>query len=624
MNLRKQFTLRFFLLIVFTGFTMLLISSPVIKNYIALAAGSLFIDAPVPDQALNSSAVVVNGRSDVNSTVYVFVDNALDGITAAAEYGSWSFTTGPLAEGQHSVYAAITGTEGETIISDTVNFDIDLTPPQVNIAAPGENAYVNLPLIKGITEPLAQVTVVVYGRANTVTADLLGNWSFFDPGLPEGSHTVTVSAVDRAGNQGEALNRLFTLDITRPVTIPDLFSGDYMTTVPVDIAPYIWILEQSPIDPALLETAVSMTEYNSDTSQNNVPGAVSTFVYTDVYGENYYGLRFVPESPLSQSTRYVVEVNSFVYDAAGNFIIPRSWTFTTVGDVYSDNPHGNYIDNVNTCANCHAPHNAASPKLVQPLNSESSLDNYCNACHDGTVAPPVNNWSRPNIHNAQASMDGVSGTSSCASCHNPHLSWEPENPNLLQDYYRFEHNDPTNPYLPDSSEDKLCESCHTGAIKDDPQVSYVTYQYKNRNTATGVPDDYNLCLRCHDGGQAVNIAVYYSGPSGHLLTPLDAGPMTGYMPCADCHETHGSDNPKLLRNKLGHNYGLTFSAGGSWDSAAERRFCLSCHNGLTELYGITVGLNKEVLGHEDTNTTTCGQCHGGSSSAAAHAPVVRR
>ena len=616
---RKLFALGFFLLTLIAGFTILLAGSPVIKYHIALAAGSLSINSPVEGQALNDPVVTVSGTGDANAIVDVFIDNILDGTTAVSVYGSWSYSTSPLAEVAHEVYATTVGTEGEIIISDTVNFEIDLTPPQVTIITPGENDYVNLPMIEGITEPWSQVTAMVYGREHKVTADLLGEWSVFDPDLPEGSHTVTVSAVDRAGNQGESVDRSFTLDTTRPVVMPDIFPGEDMTTVPVDIAPYVRILENSPIDSEQLQYAFIITEYVSDTISNNVSGTVYSSVDADVYGE--YGLRFVPESSLRLSTRYEVEVNPLVYDAAGNPIIPRSWNFTTASDVYNENPHGNYIDNVNTCVNCHAPHTASYTKLIQPKYPEDSLDYYCDACHDGTSAPQVSNWSMPNLHNSQISIDGVRGTSSCAGCHNPHLTWVPDNPNLLQDYFWYEHNDPTNPYLSDTSEEQLCESCHSASIKDDPRVNYVKYQYKKRNTATGVSDNYSLCLRCHNGIQAVNIAVYYNEPSVHFIVPLDASPIKGYMPCADCHETHGGENIRLLKNKLGHNHGREFSASGSWDAGVERRFCTSCHNGLTEMYGITVGFNSTIPGHESSNPDACSRCHGGST-AAAHAPQL--
>ncbi|MHB9093374.1 MAG: cytochrome c3 family protein [Eubacteriales bacterium] len=624
MKLRKHFALRHWILVISVALITLLAGSPVIKYCIALAAGTTpSVSSPAQGQALNTSSVLITGIADVNSSVDVYIDNVLSGTTVAAGDGSWSFSTGTLAEAAHNVYATTLGPSGETLTSTTVDFQIDLTPPVISITKPADNHYVNLPEIQGVTEPEAEVTISVYGKDSKVTADLFGNWSYFDPGLPEGTNSVTVTAVDKAGNVGNPSTSTFTLDMTRPVVLPDLFPGDDMTNVPVSISTYVSIREKSPIDPTAFQSAIRLTEFVSDTVYRTVNGTVYNSVYTDVYGEQIYSLIFMPETLLRISARYTVEVNPLLSDPAGNQVMPRNWTFTTVGDVYGENPHGNYIDNVNTCVNCHKPHTATDSKLVRPPDSPSnSLDNYCNACHDGTSAPFVSNWSMPNLHNVQVSIDSVKGSGSCTACHNPHLTWVPENPNLLQDYYLYLHNDPTNPYLPNSSEQELCESCHEGTIKDDPRVNYIRYQYKKSNTSTGVPEDYSLCLRCHDGGKAVNIAVYYSLPSGHFLIPLDDSPINGYMPCADCHETHGSENIKLLKNKLGHNKVQAFKAGSSWDTDTERRFCTGCHNGLTELYGITVKFDATIPGHETGNPDQCSRCHGGSTVAAAHAPVV--
>lgn len=610
-------------MLVIVVFVLLVTESPVIKNFFADAADTFVcITSPVQGEAYNTVSVVVYGLTDANLTVNVYIDGALAGTASADSDGKWFFALGTLAEGIHSVYADTSGLAGQVISSDTVYFEIDLTPPIVTIANPADGTYINFPVIEGSTEPEVKVTVFIDGQQAEVISDTFGEWCYYNETLPEGNHTVYASASDRAGNIGVSASHSFVLDMTRPAVLPGIFPADDMTQVPVDMPAYIYIKESSPIDPGLLDSAFQFTEIVCDAVYAAVYGTVYTNVFTDVYGEQYYGLMFKPDSLLKRSTMYSVEINPALVDVAGNPVFPRSWTFTTAGDVYSENPHGNYIDNVNTCINCHRPHRGAAPKINKPPRGYvGSLDDYCLSCHDGTAAPVTAGWSAPHAHDFQISIEGVTGTNACAACHNPHLTWTPDNPNLLQDFYLYDHNDPTNPYLPDSSEDQLCENCHSGSIKDDPRVFYIKYRYSKRHETSGSPGDYSLCLRCHDGGNAVNIAVYYSSPSGHFLAALDESPLNGHIACADCHETHGSKNIKLLKLKLGHNNTQIFEAGAVWDAGTERRFCTGCHNNMTEIYGITAGFDLAIPGHQAENSQPCHDCHGGSPIAAAHAPT---
>jgi len=587
-------------------------------HFAAEAAGPLItITRPTDGQYLNSVTPTVYGTTyDANATVNVYIDDMLAGSTTSAGDGSWDLTPGPLAEVSHTVYA--TTESGYT--SALVNFTVDVTPPPVTITYPEASSYVNLPLIEGVTEPETQVTVSVYGRQATVTSDMLGYWFYFDETLPEGTHEVRAKAIDRAGNEGFSATHSFVLDMTRPVVSTNLTPPDVMTRVYREQVVSIQVYDDSPLDQAYMASALSMYKINS------ADGTVDTSVYGTVYGSVYFNadtkeISFTPDAPLDPMTKYYVTVDPLLADIAGNPIYTRSWTFTTMGDESTEKPHGNYIENVNVCVTCHRPHNSDGPKLNKSRFSVTQyIDNYCTACHDGTVAPIPEKWQSDHKHNFEVSIDGTTGTNSCASCHNPHLTWTTDNPNLLQDYDMYLHNDPTNPYLPSTSEQALCESCHTPDIKDDQRVSYVRYRYETWHTTSGTLEDYGLCLRCHDGGNAVNIAQYYSGPSRHMTVALDESPLNGHLACSDCHETHGSSNIKNLKTRLGHNNAQAFQAGSVWDPATERLFCTSCHNNLTELYGITVEFDTTIPGHEAEYPDGCSRCHGGSPRAAAHAP----
>jgi hypothetical protein len=532
-----------------------------------------------------------------------------------------------------------TTTAVETLSEDT-------TPPDVSITSPIEGQYVNS--IKGKTEPNLSVSVYIDGNEGTVVADEMGNWSFVPKNVADGLHSVYATAADAAGNTGtsQTINS-FILDTIRPIVLPTLYPVPDAARIPTDTPVKIQFQDSSALDSANINSAIILSDKNE-----NVSGSVN-------FDEGTKQLTFTPSLPLKPYTTYYVYVNPLIQDVAGNLVHPRIWSFTTdettasnIVSFYnglspSENPHGNYTDNVNICSNCHSTHRGTSPKLTNsfyPPTGNSSgqislpIDNYCMACHDGTNAPIPENWSTdPTVHkhDVQVSMDGSKGTSGCTSCHDPHLTWNPNtDPNTnsnsfsLRGYYKYVHTDNT---LPTTSEQQLCEACHTPDVKNDSRVAYVQYSYLKQNTATGIPDsttglpnDYSLCLRCHDGKIAKSdIATLYKLNSGHTLKADDGSPLNGDLACADCHDTHASPNVKELKQQLGNNniQDPFVKTTGNWDATTERIFCLKCHNNSTELYGKTIPINTAVSGHDGADTRSCSSCHGdGDFIIGAHAP----
>jgi predicted CXXCH cytochrome family protein len=519
--------------------------------------------------------------------------------------------------------------------SSVTTESVDITPPDVSITSPIEGQYVNS--IKGKTEPNLTVSVYIDSNQGTVVADETGNWSFVPTNVADGLHSVYATAADAAGNIGKSQTiNSFILDTIRPIVLPTLYPVPDAARIPTDTQVKIQFQDSSALDSANINSAIILSDKNG-----NVSGTVN-------FDAGTKQLTFTPILPLKPYTTYYVYVNPLIQDVAGNLVHPRIWSFTTdettasnIVSFYnglspSENPHGNYTDNVNICSNCHSTHRGTSPKLSSPLYP--SVDNYCMACHDGTNAPIPENWSTDPVvhkHDVQVSMDGSKGTSGCTSCHDPHLTWDPNtDPNTnsnsfsLRGYYKYVHTDNT---LPTTSEQQLCEACHTPDVKNDSRVAYVQYSYLKQNTASGTPDsttglpnDYNLCLRCHDGKIAKSdISSLYKLQSGHTLKADDGSPLNGNIACADCHDTHASPNVKELKQQLGNNniQDLFVKTTGNWDATTERIFCLKCHNNSTELYGKTIPINTAVSGHDGADTRSCSSCHGdGDFIIGAHAP----
>lgn len=202
---------------------------------------------------------------------------------------------------------------------------------------------------------------------------------------------------------------------------------------------------------------------------------------------------------------------------------------------------------------------------------------------------------------------------SCTGCHNPHTGWTKENPNRLQ----------------------------SKSITDATGTHFQTYSYKKGSSVTGSSEDFSLCLSCHNGQKGVsNIDQYYKSESyvsqsGHKITPSNAGGENGQLPCAECHETHGSNNIMMLKEELGNvritddkdKYKTSFD---TWTAYDERAFCMKCHDGSKVIYGKTGTFSATkadsvtpITGHQTGDDQACSNCHGGASGTAieaAHAP----
>lgn len=537
------------------------------------------------------------------------------------------------------------------------------------------------------------ITIKAYeGTTELTTKDNLKidytnhTWAFSNQ-FTNGSHEVTFTADDNVvtTNAQISIKRTIFIDTTRPqvketkLVGPKDINGQQdetaiedMTHVPVDAAIKVTIAENDTLDilkdangkylNPISVTTSSGTEIKS--KEENLPppsGTNGIFTFT-----------FTPETSLKPSTNYYVYINPNIVDKSGNIVYTKFFNFTTASDLdEKDNPHGHYALNTNMCAACHSSHVGSNDSLeggyyqvtFDDKLKEDQSQNYCMACHDGTLnAPAIDKINSKYQHNnpadySQAGTDTLNQTDSCTSCHNPHMSWSKENPNMLKDHYVYTHKDAdkdkgVNPLKVDSLE-VSCNNCHEDNTIYDQSKNpgqYEVLSYNKSSTSVGQLSDYSLCLRCHNleknklDPKTVDIATYYSDTkSGHNFvlaanqsTQADGSTLNGQIPCAECHDTHGSNNIMNLREQLG-NVKLSDAdkfktTGTSWTASNERQFCLKCHNNSTEIYGKTGTFNSTnaagnlITGHQIGDTQPCSSCHGTGSTAvekalsAAHAP----
>lgn len=502
----------------------------------------------------------------------------------------------------------------------------ELAPPIITILSPVPDSILNTNTVKisGIVSDDASnpplIRLEVLNSDNTLLKALdpptaTGEWNTEIQNLANGDYTYFIKAIDESGKTASE-TITFSVNLSRPFVLPNVYPPMDHTRVALDTTIRATLSDDQLIK--IMNVSDPLFVYSSG---GPVLGSSS-------FDSTTQSITFTPTTSLSSNKKYYVTVNPAILDNANNKIFPRSWSFTTASVPLVEDPHGNYTHNVNTCVNCHGTHVSKGSKLENGKYSKPNTDNYCMACHDGTAAPLTENMNKTHAHNFNVDQDLTSKSGTCTGCHNPHLTWSDSNPNMLKDHWTYDH--PNSTKETHDTEDILCEKCHDRATtykKDATQVQYKVFQYRKSTTATGLKDDFALCLRCHNGSKAkIDIAQFYESgaSSGHIIKAVDGSPLNGQIPCADCHDTHGSNNIKILKEKLGHENQMDFSeAAGDWDAAKERTFCVKCHNASTAIYGVTARFSDTIPGHEISSAEACSNCHGGASNSfleAAHAP----
>jgi hypothetical protein len=168
----------------------------------------------------NDPALTVAGTGEIGGTVIVWDGLTSVGSATVDEDGNWSadVTLTP-GDGTHSLTAKETDAAGNTgDASAAVGYDLDTTPPVVTISGTVGLTNEANQAVSGTAEALS--TVTVWDGATTVgsaTADEHGHWSTTVTLSGEGSHNLTASQTDEAGNTGTSSAIGYTLDTTPPV-----------------------------------------------------------------------------------------------------------------------------------------------------------------------------------------------------------------------------------------------------------------------------------------------------------------------------------------------------------------------------------------------------------------------
>lgn len=168
------------------------------------------------DGITSDNTLTIAGSAAANSAIKIMDGAKQIGTATANASGAWSFTTGALADGNHSLSATATIAGKTSAASSALAIKIDTAAPvaptitsstmgaataaKVDAATPA-----NVATLKGTAE--ANSVVKVFDgttQIGTATADAKGAWNFTTSALSTGNHSLTSKAMDLAGNTGAA------------------------------------------------------------------------------------------------------------------------------------------------------------------------------------------------------------------------------------------------------------------------------------------------------------------------------------------------------------------------------------------------------------------------------------
>jgi hypothetical protein len=163
----------------------------------------------------------ISGTTNVEAPAVITVTINGQVLTATPSGGAWSATSAILANGTYTVGAS--GTDGAgNQTSATQQLTVDTVLPQISIDG-GSARTTNdpTPTVSGTSDAASGtlVRVSVDSQLLTAVVQLTGTWAVRPAALADGTHTVTASVDDPAGNQGTD-SQAMTVDTIAPaVTI---------------------------------------------------------------------------------------------------------------------------------------------------------------------------------------------------------------------------------------------------------------------------------------------------------------------------------------------------------------------------------------------------------------------
>ncbi len=350
------------------------------------------VDSVTADNVINASeaagnvtitGVLKNVPSDAAATAVTIVINGVTyTATVDSAAGTWTVNvpgSGLVADTDKTIDATVTFTDAagnSSTVSDTQTYTLDTTAPTVVLEDVSTND--NTPALTGtVSDPSATVVVTIDGVDYPAVNNGDGTWTLADNTLPvltDGSHTVTVTATDAAGNKGTDTG-VVTVDTAAPNTGTVNFSIDSVTSDNVINASeasgnvtVTGVLKNVPADAA--NTVVTVV-INGQTYTATVDSTAGTWTVS------------VPGSELTADADKTIDAKVTFTDAAGNSSSVNDTQTYTLDTTAPDAPVIN-------------PVNGTDPITGTAEPGSTVTVTYPNGDTATVVAGPDGSWSVPN------------------------------------------------------------------------------------------------------------------------------------------------------------------------------------------------------------------------------------
>jgi len=205
---------------------------PVLNTVNDNVAGGAFGNL-TPGQVTNDATPTLSGTGVTGSTIHI-LNNGVEIGTATVVNGAWNFTPpANLPDGPYNIRVNASDAAGNVSANSPVfSFTVDTTPPAtptvltvlddvgpvIGEINSGDTTNDNRPTFNGTGEIGATITLLNDGQPfGTAVVNAQGNWTFTPTApLTEGTHTITVSATDVAGNTSNTSSFELTVDTFAP------------------------------------------------------------------------------------------------------------------------------------------------------------------------------------------------------------------------------------------------------------------------------------------------------------------------------------------------------------------------------------------------------------------------
>ncbi|MCE0489776.1 Ig-like domain-containing protein [Pantoea sp. Mb-10] len=276
----------------------------------------------------NVTSLALTGLVGAGNTVTLYDGATLLGSTVAGSNGRWAFRLNALFQGVHSIRGTVTDAQGNTTDTLLMTFTVDSVAPDaatnlvltddtgstaVSIAA-GSLTKDATPVLSGTAEAGSLITVrdgeVLLG---SVVVNSAGNWSFASPALADGSHSLTATVSDAAGNVSPPTAPLaFTVDSTAPAAASNLVVSDDVGSSTGPLTSGTTTDDSTPTLSGTAEAGSVVRIYDGSVLLGSVTVASDG------------SWRFTPDAPMTNGQH---DLTTTVTDAAGN-VSPASPAFT--------------------------------------------------------------------------------------------------------------------------------------------------------------------------------------------------------------------------------------------------------------------------------------------------------